>query len=131
MKEFVQKVIKEDSELSGYQFHELSVPVLKNIVERAVDLLLSSNEVLCRRTNHHFGENALVRKAETVWLRQLLLHWFTKQFTNRRTERLKSKRRSIKSDACSKCGGNMQCLSCDIPSIGPVELVPGPCAGED
>lgn len=130
MKDSIVKVIQEDPDLRGHQFHELSVPVLKNVVQRAVDILISYNPVVCKRLANPSSENGLQRKAEELWLRQLLLAWFTKQFTNRRTERLKSKKRPVKCETCSGCGGDLKCILCNTPS-SEIELVGSPYATED
>jgi hypothetical protein len=66
MKDLIVKVIQEDRNLCGHQFHELSVSVLKNVVERAVDILISYNEVVFKRFASSFSENEIQRKAEEL-----------------------------------------------------------------
>jgi len=116
MKDAVDNVIKKDSELRGHQFHELSVPMLKDVVAKAVDILFSANDVVSGRLANPVSSNGLGKKAEGLWLRQLLLTWFTKQFTNRRTERLKPKKKASKCESCLICGGDLQCHTCNPPS---------------
>jgi len=87
--------------------------MLKDVITRAVDILTSVNEVVRNRLANPRSSNGLDKKAEGLWLRQLLLTWFTKQFTNRRTERLKPKRKALKCETCSGCGGALKCITCN------------------
>ena len=122
MKDCIGKVIQEDSDLHGHQFHELSVPILKDVINRAIDILMSQNRVVFDRLSNPSSQTGLDKKAKGLWLRQLLLMWFTKQFTNRRTERLKLKKKMAKCEICSGCGGNLKCTTCDGASCE-IELV--------
>ena len=60
----MRKAIEEDSELRKHEFHELSVPVLKNVIERAVDFLISDNEVVRQRVASRCSETGLGWKVQ-------------------------------------------------------------------
>ena len=122
MKDCIDRVIQENFDLHGHQFHELSVSMLKDVVNRAIDILMSQNWVVCDRLSNPFSQTGLDKKAKGLWLRQLLLTWFTKQFTNWRTERLKPKKKTAKCEICSGCSENLKCMTCNGISCE-IELV--------
>lgn len=119
MKEVIDETIEADSRLRGLQFHELSVPSLKNVIRRAIEVIVQKNSVISARITNMASNNAADMDTEEVWLRQLLHTWFTKQFTNRRTERLHAKKKPAKGDVCPTCSGpariQIQCDTCSPP----------------
>ena len=52
------------------------------------------------------------QKAEKVWIRDLLKTWFCKQYTNRRTERLKAGQ--VRVAHCSHCSSKLVCMHCEM-----------------
>jgi len=119
MKEQIDEIIEKKLNLPGTQFHELSVVSLKEAIRDAVGVIANTSTVVSTRFRNTTSTIPVKAYEETVWLRQLLVTWFTKQFTNRRTERLHAKQKRAKGEVCPGCSLparlELHCDNCDPP----------------
>ena len=106
----VHTIINGNSDLQAVQFYELDVAVLKNTVDKAVEILVDSNTALKRRFDTILSRGTK-RTAEKVWITNLIKTWFQTRYRNWRIERTKTLKGG-RNTKCKECGQDLHCLQC-------------------